>query len=296
MNPHVVSSLSKLIHLKLIEFEFYQTNNHQISENYKFTKFGRLIGLLISYKTDKIKISKNLYNHIIDFYDSMDHSFAKLCSIFFRRCHNTPTYDKTIKNLVDFLENANDDKNLFMNQIKKYTPILSKESWDILYDSFYEFDKRYPLKYEVLFYNLKLYLEEIHERKSRNLIGFEKWRFLLINEPFEATLEGYCNNCYKYSIVRTGIINYFVSYANTNSNDRSNHMVITCPNPDCKNGFLDLEFIDKMKFIKETQNATDTKKKYIQAKVFENKLDIVGTIFEHTKKGYTIKANRLKQY
>ena len=55
-----------------------------------------------------------------------------------------------IDSLVDLLDNADDDKDLFINQIERMTPILSKESWEILYDSFAELIKN--MKQSMKFY------------------------------------------------------------------------------------------------------------------------------------------------
>jgi len=165
IEPRVRKLLEKLVALKLIK------SNEQIND-YQFTKLGRLLGLLISYKKNKGNVLE-LYGHILVFYDNMDHSYAKLCSIFFRKIYNTSIINQMIDSLVRLLDNADDDKERFINLIEMMTPILSKETWEILYDSFAELQK-YESKYEILFYNFKLYLEKIHEAKSRNLKAFER--------------------------------------------------------------------------------------------------------------------------
>ena len=296
MNPRVIPLLFKLIHLKLIEFEFYETDNHQVSEKYQFTKLGRLIGLLISYKKDKNKISKDLYNHILDFYDSMDHSLAKLCSIFFRKSYNSPIYDKMIDLLVDLLDNADNDKDLFINQVKKFTPILNKESWNMLYDSFSEFDKKDPLKYEILFYNFKIYLEEIQKIKSKRLKEFEEFQFSLISEPFIVALDGYCHKCNHFSLYGIGLINYFRLCANIDS-DNIHLIRAKCLNPICNNDFLNFDFVDNVRILKEKQDVMVRKKKNIILRVSETEteIDIVGTIFEKTlENNFTIRSKRFQ--
>ena len=278
MNRKVVALLNNLRDLELVESIPCEVKNHQPTEEYRYTSLGRLVGLLLSYKKNKSEVSEEIYNHILDFYDNMDHTFAKLCSIFFRKSHNSPIYKEMIDLLVDLLDNADDNKELFIKQIRKLTPILSKESWEIIDGSFVEFDKKYESKYGVLFYNFKLYLEGLHEIKSRNLKSYEKSRFLAIQEPFIVVLEGYCTNCKHYTPFSIGLIQYLRSYASTNPSDRANHMRAECPN--CKNGFVDFEFIENIKVIKDTSNKKIKKKELVTLRVFENEIDIVGTIFE----------------
>ncbi len=104
----------------------------------------------------------------------------------------------------------------------------------------FELDKSYPSKYDVLFYNLKLYLEWIHEIKTRNLSNFEKMRIKSMNDPFLVLSDDYCNKCNHYTSVITELISYCRLFANANSDDRVNHMNTKCYNKECKNGFLEL--------------------------------------------------------
>ncbi len=119
MNPRVVSLLYKLVNLKLITFEFYETENHQISEKYWFTKLGKLIGILLLYKNDNNVLLKDILSSIIDFYNGMNHSYAKLCSIFFNKCYNTPIFKRHVDLLFNLLENADNKKDLFLDQNRK---------------------------------------------------------------------------------------------------------------------------------------------------------------------------------
>ena len=127
----------------------------------------------------------------------MNHSYAKLSSIFYRKIKDTSILNQMFDSLVQLLDNADENKELFINQIKKMTPILSKETWEILYDSLAELQVKDESKYDVLFYNFKLYLEEIHEAKSRNLKAFENWRYSFRHNPFVVVLEGYCYSSYQ---------------------------------------------------------------------------------------------------
>jgi hypothetical protein len=161
-------------------------------------------------------------------------------------------------------------------------------------DSFDELEKKDESKYEVLFYNFKLYLEEIHEAKSRNLKAFEKWRYAFRHNPFVVVLEGYCYSCTKYSIVAADAINYLKSFANTHPKDRANHTGVKCPNPECNNKYLDLEFITNVRIITSKTDTVYNKKKPVILRVFEDRIDIVGTIFERTTKDYTIRSKRLQ--
>jgi hypothetical protein len=185
--------------------------------------------------------------------------------------------------LVQLLDDADDDKELFINQIERMTPILSKETWEILYDSFDELQIKYESKYDVLFYNFKLYLEKIHEAKSLNLKAFERWRYSVRYEQFKVALEGYCYSCNKYSIAETGLINYLRSFANTTPKERASHLRAECPSKECNNGFLDFEYIGEKKVIKEILNAKITKNNSVTFRTVDDEIHIGKTVFERFK-------------
>jgi hypothetical protein len=287
IEPRVTRLLKKLVSLELIKF------NKQTKE-YQFTLLGRLLGFLISYKKNKGNVS-GLYDHILVFYDSMGHSYAKLCSIFFRKIYNTPILNQMLDSLVKLLDTADDNKELFLNQIKNMMPILSKETWEILYNSFAELQIKDAAKYDVLFYNFKLYLERIHETKSRNLKAFEIKRFSVRYEPFKVALEGYCYSCNRYSIAESNLINYLRSFANTTPKDRANHLGAKCKNKECNNGFLDFEYIGEKKVIEEIPGAIITKNNSVTFRSLDDEIHITRTIFEQFKKGNFTERSKIFQ-
>jgi hypothetical protein len=301
MIPRVSYLMEKLIHLELIEPYLKITTNGPSAELYNFTPLGKLLGLVLDFR-DK-KVTDDIYDHLLNFYDAMDNSFAKLCSIFIRKCRNSPLLIEMIGLIDDLLENATEDKDLFIDQIKRFTPILSKESWEILYDSFSELDNKSSKKYDILLYNFKLYIEELHGIKSQHLKEFEKLRYDILEDNRVITLEGYCHQCKNYTPCNVGLIEYLRSYAHVNPDDR-NHMNIKCKI--CKRCYLDFEFVNTIKAIKKDPNEKITKsellkkiKKREQLRLghINNKVDVLETIFENTQKGrIQLDQNAIKQY
>ncbi len=290
--------LKNLTYLELIESYTKITTNGALQEMYRFTSLGRLVGLILDHRENKG--SSDLYNHLQNFYDAIDNSFANLISIHIRKCHTSPIYNKIIDLIDDLLENATSDKCLFIKQIKCLTPILSKESWETLFESLGEFGKRTPVKYDILLYNLKLYLEELHGIKSQYLSGFEKFRYDAMLLHNAVTLEGYCHKCKHHTPCHIGLIEYLESYATANPND-GNHMRIPCK---MCSGFLDLEFVNEIrtiknysaKNIKKTELLKNIKKtELLRLGHIDNKVDVLETIFETTQKGKYIKRSKCFQ-
>jgi hypothetical protein len=284
MIPQVSDLLEKLIYLELIESAFKIATDDSSEELYSFTPLGRLLGLVLDFRDNKV--ADDIYDHLLNFYDAMDNSFAKLCSIFIRTCRNSPLLIEMIGLIDDLLENATEDKDLFIHQIKCLTPILSKESWEILYDSFSELDNKSSKKYDILFYNFKLYIEELHGIKSQHLKEFERLRYYVMEDNYAITIEGYCHRCKNYTSYNVGLMEYLRSYAHANPTNR-NHMDIECKI--CKR-YLDFEFVNKIKTIKEPDKKIK-KREQLRLGHINNKVDILETIFEKTQKGkYIIRS------
>ena len=62
INDSIVAALQKLEYLELVCVEPYVTHNKQPSEKYKFTQLGKLVALLISYKKNKMNVSRLILN------------------------------------------------------------------------------------------------------------------------------------------------------------------------------------------------------------------------------------------
>jgi len=75
MNPKVVELLEKLKYLELVEAIPSESKNHELTENYKFTKLGRMIALLLLFeKINQIDrgLAHKTFNQIYDFYNSFN--------------------------------------------------------------------------------------------------------------------------------------------------------------------------------------------------------------------------------
>ncbi len=282
--------LEKLTYLELVEI-LIDPNQ---AKSYKFTRLGMMIGSLLLYNQDKSEYKRECFTRVIDFYNSINYSSAKFISIFLARCDDSIVFDQMIDKITKLLEDAPPKKDLSIYNLSNINPILTRESWKFLEEAFIEFDNIDPLKYEILFYHLKLNLERIHENKSRNFSGLEEFRFLIRHYPFFAAMEGYCKNCNTYTPTSTPIIHYFRSYTNYEDGKRYNHMNVKCPNTSCQNGFLDFEFITEFQMIKNVDNQTRRNEKFLVS-ITESHINTFATIFARHNNGsgeFTIQSQR----
>ncbi len=283
--------LEKLIYLGALNSESENINNSASTKKYRFTKIGRLLGFLLSFKNNNGVTSEQLYKHLVDFFESKTHAYAKLCFVFLKKCSNTsPLFTDLVDSLFDLLKYAPSNKYQFINQIKRFTPTLDKSSWDLIYDSLCDIDEGNSKLYNILLYNLKLDLEEFHESKSHDVRKFERIRFKLKNELFFVTLEGRCNECRLYTATSLGLIDYLRTFANKDEEDLI-HKIATskCPNPRCQNGFINFEYIMDTKYVVEqegTKKSIDNgkpKRKIkpdLRLRFIGEQVDIVGIVFE----------------
>ncbi len=149
-----------------------------------------------------------------------------------------------------------------------------------------------------MLYNLKLDLEEFHEFKSHRIQRFERVRFNSRKDPFFVTLEGRCNRCRLYTVVKWNLINYIRKFANRDPNDKFHKTVhFECKNSKCENGFVNFEFISDVKHIQipDSDKKLDKKRDLLRLRFVENHADIIGTIFEKTgDNNFTIRSVRIQ--
>jgi hypothetical protein len=287
--------LRKLVYLELIEI--LDDEQNQCIE-YLFTHLGQMIGALLLFKKNKLNDKSELVDKIVDFYDSVNRLSAKFFSIFVRKCNNhIKVFDQVTDLLFSSLELAPSEKVASLYQIKTMNPLLTKESWSILEETFREFEKINTLEYDILFYNLKLIIERVHEIKSENFKGFEELRQLVSGDPFAMTIEGYCKECNMFTPCVINIIQYFRSYVDSNTENNNTHLNVKCPSRNCKNGLLDFEFIEDINIIRDISNVKIVKRgEKFHVNVFENQLDNLGTIFERNTKGdFSLRSKRLQR-
>src|SRR6185312_8364554 len=114
MNPRIVELLEKLIYLELVEAIPSESKNHELTENYKFTKLGRMIALLLLFeKINQIDrgLAHKTFNQIYDFYNSFNNSHAKFCLIFIEHCRTSKELlTIVLRYMIDLLLNASTDK------------------------------------------------------------------------------------------------------------------------------------------------------------------------------------------
>jgi len=244
MNPRVVENLEKLVVLELLEFQQYTTNNNETSKEYRFTKLGRMVGLLLL--CDKIKNIDTqtydmVYSQIYDFYNSLKNSHSKTCLVFFDYCKEEEKFNVVLNYLIKLLFTASNNKEDFLNQIKFLNLVFRDSAMFQIFKKSMEHMKKYNREiYEMFMLNLKLSIEEKHEYKSRNLAQFEITRMKKFKDIDEVVLEGFCNFCHGFLVEYMNSLEYLDSYIQS-VEPRDNVSRTICQR--CSKGYLNFEII-----------------------------------------------------
>jgi hypothetical protein len=245
INPRITACLEKLRYLELLESRTILSDNKEETVEYRFTIIGRLIGLLLKYmEKPTVNLVEEIYKQTILYYENLKNSNAKFCLTFFRECFQLDKrlFERIIiTKLLEILQNATPEKNLFLNQLRKFQvfynhPLL----WRIFKVSLIKFKKEYPEKYYIFLYELKLIMETIQEYKVKNRKGFEEIRFKSRDILELATLEGYCKVCRNYSSLAINLLQYFESLVKYPNKERR----APCTFCDTNESGLDFEIIE----------------------------------------------------
>ena len=89
IKEEVSFALEQLLYLKALSSKSGDINNNLGSKSYKFTRLGKLLGFLLSYKNDGKCSLEQLYRHLLDYFAEENYSYAKLCFVFLKNCRNT---------------------------------------------------------------------------------------------------------------------------------------------------------------------------------------------------------------
>lgn len=247
-NPLIVRILEKLIFLQLISKEPFISKNKEQTEKYQFTLLGKMIGSLIWYKlTSNTNVSKEdykqLFNNVCKYYQSLKNSSAKFCLLFFKNCFENNLFNFIINYFINLLENASDDKNDFLFQIKFLHPFFSnnKELFKIYQESLSELARHNKEIHNIVLLNIKLSIEEQQESKCVRFREFEMERFSSIEEIDMVVLEGFCFGCRNFFIVTMKTLEYLKSIvAPPILKTTLSSIVCTV----CKNSYLDFQTIN----------------------------------------------------
>lgn len=245
MDERIVGLLEKLAELELIDIKFCNANNGEQTRKYRFTQLGRLIALLIRLEKVKTTITQSeyieLHKQIYDFYSSLNHVHAKFCLIFFEVCCLEGKFNQIILRLVHLLENADDDKYFFLNEVKFLGLFYQDlEMWDIFKSSLSLLKLHDRPTYHIILLNLKLVIEELQEVKARNLKDFEIMVFEKKQDIDKVVVEGYCNTCNKFFTMCIKIVDYLEYYIDSFVLNQYNDD-FKCQN--CNKDYLDFQVI-----------------------------------------------------
>lgn len=241
INQRVSACLERLEYLELVNHKEDTAGNGETTRRYRFTKLGRMIGLLLLYKKNQwsdTNIYEKVYSQTFDFYDSLNNSHSKFLLVFLFRCYRYGRFTEIILSLLGLLENASDDKEEFLDKLEFLNPVYRDlQMWQIFKDSIEFLFHHNHNVYELFLFNLKLTIEQTQESKSRNLKGFEKLRLDRFQEIDEVVVEGYCGSCKKFTPASMKTLHYLESYI-TAAVSEENAPRFECI---CNDGNLDFE-------------------------------------------------------
>jgi len=239
--------LKKLIYLELVEPEEYECHNKETSSKYSFTPLGIMIALLLQFeRSNTDELYEAAYNQMHDYYDSLRHSHAKFCLVFFYFCHLIKRLDEVMYAILELLHNAPEDKDTFLNQIRFLNTVYrDSEMWQAFLNAFNfsrladESSPLNPTTSDLFLFNLKLTIEEIHEHKSRLFKQYEDFRLKSINDIDKVVLEGYCSSCNHFQVVIMTTIDYLDMYVQPQISKR----YISPMKCKCTKGYLNFDLI-----------------------------------------------------
>jgi hypothetical protein len=276
MNPRVVELLEKLTHLELLEVYPFESTNHQLTKEYRFTNLARMVAFLL--KCNEGNINKNTANQVVDqifdYYNSLNNSHAKFCLIFLKHCRINHWFDIPLQYMIDLLLKASSDKDEFLNKIKFLNTIFIDPKlimWGIFKKSLEHLFKANNYTYELFLLHLKLFLEEIVEYKSRKFKDFEIKRLEKAQELDTIALEGYCSFCKDFSVYSMKTTQYLGDYIKARISQRYISKILCSK---CNKEYLYFEHIvDSQSSLGYFDNAVfDTEQ--------TNEKDLIKKIFE----------------
>lgn len=241
INPRIKGCLGNLTYLELLESRNIISKNNEDTEEYRFTKLGRLVALLIKQIKSKHSDIDEIYRQSLVYYDGLDHSIAKFCSIFFRKCYvkDKKLFEIIVDRLVQILLYASNNKNAFLIRIKKMQAFYNhRVMWELFNESLDEFGKKSKEEKNMLLYQLKLEIEDTHEYKSRNLRTFEDLRCKVRANQNLIAIEGYCGSCVQFTPCVVSLLDHLESHIEEPGNSNR----VQCPN--CSTGWLDFETLE----------------------------------------------------
>ena len=144
---------------------------------------------------------------------SIDNSHSKLCFIFIKTCKLNHYFSNILQYMMDLLFNASSDKYDFLKKIKFLNMVFRElKMWKVFESSLDRLSKKDYHDYELFLLNLKLYLEELEESKSRKFHEYEITRLEKSRDIDTVVLEGYCSYCKDYCIKPMKTMKYLEDY------------------------------------------------------------------------------------
>ncbi len=171
--------------------------------------------LLHCYKIKQIDrtIADKTFSQINDYYTSLDNSHSRLCLIFLKYCKENNVLSIILQQMIGLLIDASYDKYEFLNKIRFFDLVFRDlYMWKVFETSVEHLSKQDHYSYKLFLLNLKLYLEELEESKSRKFHEYEITRLEKSKDLDTVVLEGYCSYCKDCCIKSMKTMKYLEDY------------------------------------------------------------------------------------
>jgi hypothetical protein len=208
--------LENLIFLELLESKESDKldTNREKEFFYRFTEYGRLIGLII--KSDENINDPSIYNEILKqfvaFRKTKIDSASLFSSILFRKIDDWNFAKSFIEDLKTMIKDTDFSDQLKMlekvnHDIIRHAMSFSK-FYNYLVDSLKELEKIDRRKYEMVMYKFKRIIERCQEIKCYDNSKFEEMRMRNRYRSCSVTIEGICDSCNNLIYTRTRLTKF----------------------------------------------------------------------------------------
>jgi hypothetical protein len=177
---------------------------------YSFTEFGLIVALLLltQHANRKAKAINLLYNTLCKNFENSG-SLGEYCLSFVRKMYDGGLFDKYLKTMLETAEKNNsikDIKAFFANSLLlELNENDSKRFLSMKNEAFHSLSPEMKNRFMHL---TKLDIESKMFQISNNIENFEKTRFEIRNNYEEIVVEGLCQKCKLYHVMRLSIIEY----------------------------------------------------------------------------------------
>jgi hypothetical protein len=166
---------------------------------YKITRFGNLLALLIETNFNKNKSSyDSLYSFLESYFNHESYSIDYFCKVYLKKCKEKNVFETFIeylrKNVLYHSKYIANENDLFTQMILQRTSHrhLNKMLWKLWGESFSELDHKIQ---HLFLYYLKLAIDKAIKGTVTNHFQYEKVSFMCRNIKHDVIIEYSCIKC-----------------------------------------------------------------------------------------------------